>query len=139
MNKLLFNVVRFILTYSWFCFASWFSCTFSFTSFKKTTFKGLISNKGHISGELWLTPPLSPLLRRDRELEIAYMSFYAAYGVIMELDKKKKSRRKIWTREWLLKRNERGAYNGIENELRLTDKEDFRKYLRMNISTFEAK
>ena len=67
------------------------------------------------------------------------MSFYAAYGVIMELDKKKKSRRKIWTREWLLKRNERGAYNGIVNELRLTDKEDFRKYLRMNISTFEAK
>ena len=26
----------------------------------------------------------------------------------------------------------RGAYNGILNELRLTDKEDFRKYLRMN-------
>ena len=38
-----------------------------------------------------------------------------------------KSRRKIWTREWLLKRNERGAYNGILNELRLTDKENFRK------------
>ena len=37
-----------------------------------------------------------------------------------------KSRKKIWTREWLLKGNERGAYNGILNELRLTDKEDFR-------------
>ena len=55
------------------------------------------------------------------ELEIAYMSFYASY--------EEKSRRKIWTREWLLKRNKRGAYNGILNELRLTDKEDFRKYL----------
>ena len=43
-------------------------------------------------------------------------------------------RRKIWTREWLLKRNESGAYNGILNELRLTDKEEFRKYLRMNTS-----
>ena len=43
-------------------------------------------------------------------------------------------RRKIWTWEWLLKRNERGAHNGILNELRLTDKEDFRKYLRMNTS-----
>ena len=32
------------------------------------------------------------------------------------------------------KRNERGAYNGILNELRLTDKEDLRKYLRMNTS-----
>ena len=55
------------------------------------------------------------------ELEIAYMSFCASYSVIMELDTKKKSRRKIWTREWLLKRNERGAYNGISNELRLNE------------------
>ena len=53
------------------------------------------------------------------ELEIAYMSFCASYTVIMELDTKKKSRRKIWTREWLLKRNERGASNEILNELRL--------------------
>ena len=56
----------------------------------------------------------------------------------MELDTKKKLRRKIWTREWLLKRNERGVYNGTLNELRLTDKENFRKYLRMNTSTFEV-
>ena len=55
------------------------------------------------------------------ELGIAYMSFCASYTVIMELDTKKKSRRKIWTREWLLKRNERGAYNGISNELRLNE------------------
>ena len=34
----------------------------------------------------------------------------------------------------MLKRNERGAYNGILNEHRLTDKENFRKYLDMNIS-----
>ena len=53
------------------------------------------------------------------ELEIAYMSFCASYTVIMDLDMKKKSRRKIWTREWLLKQNERGAYNEILNELRL--------------------
>ena len=53
------------------------------------------------------------------ELEIAYMSF--SYAVIMVLDTKKKSRRKIWTRKWLLKRNERGAYNGILNELRLNE------------------
>ena len=55
------------------------------------------------------------------KLEIAYMSFCASYTVIIELDTKKKSRRKIWTREWLLKRNERGAYNGISNELRLNE------------------
>ena len=55
------------------------------------------------------------------QLEIAYMSFCASYTVILELDTKKKLRRKIWTREWLLKRNERGAYNGILNELRLNE------------------
>ena len=32
------------------------------------------------------------------ELEIAYRSFCASYTVIMELDTKKKSRRRIWTR-----------------------------------------
>ena len=53
------------------------------------------------------------------ELEIAYMSFCVSYTVIMELDTKKKLRRKIWTRKWLLKWNESGAYNEILNELRL--------------------
>ena len=53
------------------------------------------------------------------ELEIADISFCASYAVIMESDTKKKSNKKIWTREWLLKRNERGAYNEILNELRL--------------------
>ena len=55
------------------------------------------------------------------KLEIAYMSFCASYTVIIELDTKKKSRWKIWTREWLLKRNERGAYDGFSNELRLNE------------------
>ena len=54
-------------------------------------------------------------------LEISYMSFCSSYIVIIELDTKKKSRREIWTREWLLKRNERGAYNGILNGLRLNE------------------
>ena len=33
------------------------------------------------------------------ELEITYMSFCPSYTVIMELDTKKMSRRKIWTRK----------------------------------------
>ena len=55
------------------------------------------------------------------KLEISCMSFCASYIVIIELDTKKNSRREIWTREWSLKRNERGAYNGILNELRLNE------------------
>ena len=72
------------------------------------------------------------------ELEIAYMTFCVSYTDMMELDTKKKSRRKIWAREWLLKQNERGAYNGVLNDLRLTGNEDFRKYLRMNTRAFEV-
>ena len=72
------------------------------------------------------------------ELEIAYMTFCVSYTVMMELDTKKKLRRKIWAREWLLKQNERGAYNGVLNDLRLTGNEDFRKYLRMNTRAFEV-
>ena len=53
------------------------------------------------------------------KLKVAYISF--SYTAIMVLDLKKKSRRKIWTREWLLKQNNRGAYNGILNELRLNE------------------
>ena len=53
------------------------------------------------------------------ELEMAYMSFCASCTVIMELVTKKKSRRKIWTLEWLLKCNERGAYDEMLDELRL--------------------
>ena len=55
------------------------------------------------------------------ELEIAHMSFCTSCAVIMGSDTKKKSKRKILTREWLLKRKERGAYNGILNELRLNE------------------
>ena len=53
------------------------------------------------------------------ELEIAYMSFCTSYTVILELDTKKTLRRKIWTRDWLLKPSERGAYNEILNEVQL--------------------
>ena len=53
------------------------------------------------------------------ELEITYISLLEIS--LMELHTKKKSRSKIWTWEWLLKRNKRGAYNGILNELRLNE------------------
>ena len=54
--------------------------------------------------------------------------------------KKRKNRKKrIWTREWLLQRPHKGAYNGILTDLPLTDQEDFRKFLRMNTETFQVK
>ena len=57
------------------------------------------------------------------ELEIADI-FLHVIRCIMESDTKKKSNRKIWTWEWLLKRNEKGAYNGILNDLLFYLKKD---------------
>ena len=50
------------------------------------------------------------------ELEIAYV-FLRIMRCYNGIGYAEKPKRKIWTREWLLKRNERG----------LSDKEDFRK------------
>ena len=61
-----------------------------------------------------------------------------SYLVINEFFPKKSSKRKVWTQEWLLRRQEKGACRGTLSELRLTDKEDFRKYLRMNTETFQV-
>ena len=52
--------------------------------------------------------------------------------------KKRNKKKRIWAREWLLERPNKGAYNGILSELRLTDQEDFRKFLRMNTETFQV-
>ena len=45
---------------------------------------------------------------------------------------KERRKRRQWVRPWIRKRDSKGAYYSIKNDLRLTNKEDFRKYLRMN-------
>ena len=44
-------------------------------------------------------------------------------------------KRNIWAKAWLSP--SRGAYNTILKELRLSNQNDFKKYLRMNEETFE--
>ena len=39
---------------------------------------------------------------------------------------------------WIRKRDSKRAYYSIINDVRLTHKEDFREYLRMNTSTFQV-
>ena len=40
-------------------------------------------------------------------------------------------------KDWLHKRDTKGAYVNILQELRLNDPENFRKYLRMNTETYQ--
>ena len=43
----------------------------------------------------------------------------------------------VWVKPWLAARDARGCYNQILEELRLQDTESYRRYLRMNVDTFE--
>ena len=94
------------------CITDYFKLFFHSCAIKTLNLKFLTESKGKSLYNLMAAKMID-------KLEIAYMSFCASYTVIIELDTKKKSRRKIWTREWLLKRNERGAYNETLNERRL--------------------
>ena len=48
------------------------------------------------------------------------------FDLIQEHIKERRKRRQ-WVRPWTRKRDSKGAYYSIINDLRLTDKEDFRK------------
>jgi len=54
-----------------------------------------------------------------------------------DLDKKSRDR-KVWVKSWLANKDGKGAYANILQEIQLTDSENFRKYLRMNIETFQG-
>ena len=51
--------------------------------------------------------------------------------------KKKRKKRLGCVKTWLLKRDKKGAYNNIIQELRFEDVENYKRYLRMNTETFE--
>ena len=45
----------------------------------------------------------------------------------------------MWIRSWLAERENRGVYNNLLQELKCTDDENYRKYLRMNTETFQVR
>ena len=63
----------------------------------------------------------------------------ASTGIVLELTlmKKKQKRRFAWVRTWLARREEKGVYNNLMQEMRLEDAESFRRFLRMNTATFD--
>ena len=67
--------------------------------------------------------------------EESHCSFASGNILFEELEGSSKQR-SCWSKQWLLPR--KGAYNMILQELRLSEREDFRKYLRMNTETFQV-
>ena len=57
---------------------------------------------------------------------------------ILQRRKRKRRPRSIREKEWLKRRLQLGVYREILEELRLEDAENYRKYLRMNVATFEV-
>ena len=65
----------------------------------------------------------------------------AAIGIAYLSYKKIKNRagkvRRVWVKEWLANRETKSAYRNILSELYLIDKEEFRRYLRINTESYE--
>ena len=52
--------------------------------------------------------------------------------------KRKRRKRIIWVKDWLLQRESKGAFNQIFEELHVGDPASFQNYVRMNAETFEV-
>ena len=53
--------------------------------------------------------------------------------------KKRKKRRAVWVKDWLKRREQKGAYNNIISELRLVDLLYYTRYIHMNPATSKVK
>ena len=51
---------------------------------------------------------------------------------------KPRKKRSCWTKPWLRQREEKSIYSGLVCELKLADKGDYRRFLRMNPDAFEV-
>lgn len=64
----------------------------------------------------------------------------AALCVIAKIQSRRRARkrqsRSMWVLEWLQSRSTRGAYNSLLQELKLTDVNGYRNFLRMNETSF---
>lgn len=54
-----------------------------------------------------------------------------------EANKKKRRRRETWSRTWLQKRAEKGAFNQIVQELRVEDAVEYKRFFRMSEQKFK--
>jgi cob(I)alamin adenosyltransferase len=62
-------------------------------------------------------------------------SAVALCGGVMCLGKKKKKQRRVWTKTWLLNRNQ-FSHMSLLAELATNEPQDFKNYLRMNEESF---
>ena len=80
---------------------------------------------------------MDPERRKIISLILLNNAFYFMNNFLKK--KKQRKRRSCWVKEWLNRRNSLSPYQTILSELRLNDRESFRRYLRMNTEVYELK
>ena len=73
----------------------------------------------------------------EEKIVVCASTIFLAYGC-HEVLKKKKKKRRIWVKEWLAEREAKGGYNLLVSQLMQTDTLDYRRFMRMNVETFQA-
>lgn len=58
-------------------------------------------------------------------------------SIILARRRKRRRNRTVWVRDWIKNRPKQGAYHQLLRELRLTDQNSYRHFLRMDANTFE--
>ena len=58
-------------------------------------------------------------------------------AVLMKKRRRRRRNRTVWTRDWIKKRQQFGAYHQLLQELRLSDVTSYHHFLQMDVATFE--
>ena len=51
--------------------------------------------------------------------------------------RQRRRNRRVWTREWILKRETQGAFHQLLNEIQMCDVSSYCNFVRMDVATFE--
>ena len=72
----------------------------------------------------------------DDESVVAISTLLLSYALKMNVGKTRRQR-KVWVKGWIREREMKGAYNVLLCDVSLlTDREDYRRFMRMNSETF---
>ena len=75
---------------------------------------------------------------QEEEEVLIYTILGCASILAVNKIQKRKRKRNVWVKKWLLERRQKGEYDLLLTQLRLEDAESFRRYLRMNTAVFEV-
>ena len=86
----------------------------------------------------------SPFTTVDKYLHMQYTCIFSSSSLLLfaaavkRAKRQNRKKRSRWVDNWLLSREESGAYHQLMNELKLSDSDAYQRYIRMNEETFEV-